>query len=311
MSSVVIDQSECLNCGTALHGAYCAACGQKATPPNPTFHDFFHELTHELLHVDGRLFRSLRLLFTRPGFLTREHCEGRRASYAAPMRLYLTFSLIYFVLAVYSPIEMTARTDAKRGRVLHTGGFDVSGDILEGQSDEEVAQWIHTLEHEWGPRVMFLMVPTFALLTMVAVRRPRRHFPQHLYFALHAHAAWFGILAVAEAARFARVPGVSEAASIATVGAVLIYTTVAVRTVYDKSWVRAALQAAMTLAGYAVLLIFVTVILFVSLYVVDKRKKAGSEARLECPATVDQCASAAASGLCFPNRPFQPSSNSV
>jgi hypothetical protein len=92
MSSVVIDQSNCLNCRAPLAGAFCATCGQKASAPNPTFHDFLHELFHELLHLDGRLFQSIRWLFTRPGFLTREHIEGRRASYAAPMRLYLTFT---------------------------------------------------------------------------------------------------------------------------------------------------------------------------------------------------------------------------
>ena len=89
MSSVVIDQTDCLNCGTPLHGTFCGSCGQRVSAPNPTLHDFLHELSHELLHVDGRLFQSIKLLFTRPGWLTREHCEGRRARYAAPMRLYL------------------------------------------------------------------------------------------------------------------------------------------------------------------------------------------------------------------------------
>src|SRR5690242_8397814 len=99
MSSAVIDQSECLNCGTELHGDFCAACGQKATHANPTFHDLLHEFTHELLHIDGRLWTSLRLLFTRPGFLTREYVAGRRAPYVPPLRLYLICSVAYFALA--------------------------------------------------------------------------------------------------------------------------------------------------------------------------------------------------------------------
>jgi hypothetical protein len=312
MSSVVIDQSECLNCGTALHGAFCAVCGQKAAAPDPTFHDFFHELTHELLHLDGRLWRSVIDLFGRPGFLTKEHCAGRRTRYVAPLRLYLTFSLVFFVIAVYAPLEMSVRMDPKRGRVLHTGGIDLSGDVFEGRSDQELAEWVHRVQHEWMPRIMFVMVPMFAVLTARATRRLHRHFPRHLYFALHSHAAWFGFLSVAEVARFARLPAVSTGTSYAALAAILIYTAVAVRTVYGKSWVRSALQALVTLFGYAAMLIAVTVGLFLAVYFKDLRqKKAGPEARLESPATVDQCASAAASGLCFPNRPFQPSSNSV
>jgi hypothetical protein len=45
---------------------------------------------------------------------------------------------------------------------------------------------------------MFLLVPVFAWLVGVAWRRRGRHYPQHLYFALHVHAAWFAVAALAE-----------------------------------------------------------------------------------------------------------------
>ncbi len=88
MSSVATDLNECLNCQAPMHGPFCARCGQKRTHPDPTFHDLLHDLTHELLHIDGRLWTSLRLLFTRPGFLTREHIAAA-VRYAA-LRLYLS-----------------------------------------------------------------------------------------------------------------------------------------------------------------------------------------------------------------------------
>jgi hypothetical protein len=45
-----------------LEGAFCAQCGQKVTPLNPSLHDFLHDLVHEFLHFDGKIFRSVRLL---------------------------------------------------------------------------------------------------------------------------------------------------------------------------------------------------------------------------------------------------------
>ena len=36
MSTVLIDQTDCLNCGTPLLGAFCGSCGQKVGAPNTT-----------------------------------------------------------------------------------------------------------------------------------------------------------------------------------------------------------------------------------------------------------------------------------
>src|SRR5688500_699872 len=97
-STVRASTGACLNCGAQRPGQFCAACGQKALPLAPTFGYFVHELTHEVLNVDGKIFRSLRLLLTRPGFLTREIFRGRRASYVSPLRLYLLASVLSFAL---------------------------------------------------------------------------------------------------------------------------------------------------------------------------------------------------------------------
>ncbi len=91
----------CPNCGNRRVGRYCSICGQKASPLAPTLGYFMHELTHEVLHVDGKIFRSLRLLLTRPGFLTREIFAGRRASYISPIRLYLTPSILAYALGAF------------------------------------------------------------------------------------------------------------------------------------------------------------------------------------------------------------------
>jgi hypothetical protein len=40
-----------------LDGAFCAQCGQKAAPLNPSLGEFLHELFHELAHVDGKIFQ--------------------------------------------------------------------------------------------------------------------------------------------------------------------------------------------------------------------------------------------------------------
>jgi uncharacterized SAM-binding protein YcdF (DUF218 family) len=80
MGDHVLESTACYNCGAMLSGAYCGTCGQKAMPLNPGVHEFLHELTHELLHVDGKIFRSVKKLLVAPGFLTAEHFQPQIAS---------------------------------------------------------------------------------------------------------------------------------------------------------------------------------------------------------------------------------------
>jgi Protein of unknown function (DUF3667) len=60
-----------------------------------------HDLPHDVWHVDGKLKRTLRALFVRPGFLPAEYTAGRRVAYIAPLRLELAQWLAP-TLALYS-----------------------------------------------------------------------------------------------------------------------------------------------------------------------------------------------------------------
>jgi hypothetical protein len=61
----------CVSCDAPLSGPYCSRCGERTLEPQAlTFRHFVvHTVAHELLNVDGTLWRTLRLLFVRPGRL--------------------------------------------------------------------------------------------------------------------------------------------------------------------------------------------------------------------------------------------------
>lgn len=172
--------STCANCSAKLYGLWCSKCGQKWAPIDPTWHDVLHEAMHEFLHLDGKIFLTIRKLFLRPGELTAEFLQGRRATYIAPLRLYLTFSLIYFLLSAIVP-----NPDPVRPPNL----------AQQSISNTSEAQGImaHTLTKAF-PKVAFAMVPVFAWLLMLSYWNRRCHYPQYMYFSLHLHAALFGFL---------------------------------------------------------------------------------------------------------------------
>jgi uncharacterized protein DUF3667 len=190
----------CDNCGAPLVGPFCASCGQKAHALNPTLRDVAHDLTHELLHVDGRIFATLRRLLFSPGYLTLEYFRGRRARWISPLRLYLTFSVLSFAFGVL-PGSSELRLNVTKDDLGEINRTEINAaDRPPGfSSPEELAETVREALKHWAPRVMFVLVPLFAALVGVAFRRTSSHYPHHLYFALHVHAAWFAAAAVVAA----------------------------------------------------------------------------------------------------------------
>ena len=92
---------ECANCGTHLQGAYCHACGQKGHLHNKLWH-LAHELVEGIAHFDGRLWRTLPLLAFRPGRLSREWIEGRRARYVSPLHVFLFAIFLLFIIPTFT-----------------------------------------------------------------------------------------------------------------------------------------------------------------------------------------------------------------
>lgn len=95
---------DCLNCGSALRLAdgriahYCPDCGQESDPRPPTVVELVRQLVSHYASAEGRLWPTFVALISKPGFLTAEYLAGRRRRYIVPTRLYLTLSILFFVL---------------------------------------------------------------------------------------------------------------------------------------------------------------------------------------------------------------------
>jgi len=98
-----IEGPDCLNCGTRLRGQYCGECGQRARNRLISLWQLLSEAFGDLLEFDSRLWRTLIPLLIRPGQLTRDYLEGRRARFMPPFRTYLVLSVIFFVVAFFDP----------------------------------------------------------------------------------------------------------------------------------------------------------------------------------------------------------------
>ncbi|MEO1015046.1 MAG: DUF3667 domain-containing protein [Pseudomonadota bacterium] len=105
----------CQNCGTVLAGEYCHVCGQKAEEPRRAVLGLVQDVFVDTLAIDGKLFRTLWLLLTRPGRLARRYLDGKRVRYSPPFRLYLFASVFFFFTAflILSPDDLSDRTQTR------------------------------------------------------------------------------------------------------------------------------------------------------------------------------------------------------
>lgn len=213
--------SSCANCGTRLNGPYCSACGQRHEPHIHSLWHFLSEAAESVTHADSRVWRTLWPLLAKPGFLTREFLDGRRARYLPPFRLYLVLSVVFFLAALIGGGEVTVvtvplsksldesafvpltegkprETREQRANRLCEG---VRAEI-PGQSyiEPHLREGCRKIVMDGGrglaeafyhniPRGLVLLLPLLGLV-MVLMHR-RRFYVEHLLFFLHVHSFAF------------------------------------------------------------------------------------------------------------------------
>ena len=255
-----IDDRRCLNCGEALHGAFCGACGQRSVPANPTVLELAGDAWQELSGYDGRIAATFRGLL-HPGRLTLEYLQGRRARYLSPVRLYLTVSVVYFVVAAAAPNLNPRDASSPPGTsVTGPGGIRIAitgapGQVLTDEDRRAIHEYVE--QSHWlirpmlravetdpegfrarmfatVPRVFFVLLPVFAAIVSLFYRRQR--FPAALVFAVHLHALAFLIFAVAEASKFTRSAPIAGAVGVTVVLTFIIYILMSLRRVFGGGW---------------------------------------------------------------------------
>lgn len=251
----------CTNCAASLTAplpAFCPHCGQETRIRAPTLGEFLQQLGGAYLSTEGALWRTLRLLLTRPGELTRRYLAGQRRHFVLPLRLYLTVSVLV-LLALRLVAQHTFETQpdlqittrATNGSIellwaragLRNGEFfceNLPASVCKRLErrltldpkvlGEEVPALGQRMLSAIGP-AMFLLLPVFALLLKVAYWRRGLRLTEHLVMALHLHAFWFIALAVT----LLPLGGWGGLAWLA----VPVYTWLAMGRVYgDRRWLR-------------------------------------------------------------------------
>jgi hypothetical protein len=133
-------EGSCLNCGTPLVGSHCHACGQRGHQ-HKTLGAFFHDLLHGVLHFEGKIWRTLPMLAWKPGQLTREYIDGRRATYVSPIALFLfTIFLMFAVFSAMGADKALLQSVDVDTQAMTDQAYRASGEKLEAARERLAAE---------------------------------------------------------------------------------------------------------------------------------------------------------------------------
>ncbi len=288
----------CRNCGFSFHGFgarvtpnFCPQCGQDTLPHAPSFFEFAHEFITHYVALEGKLWKTLMLLFFKPAELSQEYRLGRKQRYISPLRLYITASFVFFLVVKVAGLgnifsfdgdeRVALRTQTKQGVVQKEStnapatpnnkvgaNFDCAIDSsfckrlesrinskFTGKSTNETLEFLKSSALTNVPYAMFMLLPMFALLTKILYLNRGFYYGEHVVYALHIHAFTFFAMLV-----FAFLPSwLGKVVSIAILG----YYFVALHRYFGGRWWACLLRYGLIAFTYPLLLVCVATLFFI------------------------------------------------
>lgn len=163
----------CSHCGSDLHGAYCARCGQPVRTGRLTVYGVLGEGLKEFFDLESGLLRTLRDLLLAPDRVIRGYWTGHTRAWVSPGKFY------FLSLAVAQFVAWQS------GALGEFAGGLVSADPEETRSVDAVVAFL-------GDYLVLLAAAGLALPVTLGAALSRRSLAEHVVFAFFA----FGELAV-------------------------------------------------------------------------------------------------------------------
>lgn len=175
----------CKTCGNQFEGKYCNLCGEKLySEKDKTLYHFFEDVIHFLTHLDGTLFNSLKAMFTKPGLLSVDYCNGIRKKYFKPLSLFLILVVIYLLFPLFQGLDMTLFNNMHISEYGHFATQKVTTIMHEKSlSFDQLSNLYHEKSEKVSKFLLIIFIPVMALFFWLFFHKKKKHFFDHLVFS--------------------------------------------------------------------------------------------------------------------------------
>ena len=98
VGQLTADKHECATCHTEYHGNYCPRCGQKSTVGRYSFKTAFLTFLDVWGLGNRGMFRTIRDLLFRPGYMIRDYLSGMQMAYFPPFKMFFLVITLYVLV---------------------------------------------------------------------------------------------------------------------------------------------------------------------------------------------------------------------
>ena len=132
VKKMTAEKHVCATCQTEFHGNFCPRCGQKAVIGRYSFKTAFL-LFLDVWGLGNRgMFRTIRDLLLRPGYMIRDYLNGMQMAYFPPFKMF--FLLIAFLVLVNSGLNIRMMNTINNEKEHVNKSFDES--VKKDQEDK-------------------------------------------------------------------------------------------------------------------------------------------------------------------------------
>lgn len=181
----------CPSCHTETIGQFCSACGEKEiTDQDYSLRHYAREIIAAATLLESKLFRSVWLVLSRPGYLSSEYFRGRRVRYMKPLQLFVFLNVLYYVsITLFYATTFTTPLATQLHMNNYYPGY-ASARVEQKLQKENITY--QALELKYNARtsvlsktLIFLLIPIFALLFYVLFFKKRKYLVEHVVGATH------------------------------------------------------------------------------------------------------------------------------
>jgi len=234
----------CANCTAVLMGAHCHECGQKKIHQNEfALKRFFTQVVGDITDIESsKVFKTLRAMFTKPGLLATEYVAGRRSNYIGPIKLYLTFSALYFLFA------WGALAEIRGGATDRTAKVPMVVNVARKRNVDPavLADKVHQKAEKYATAFRFFSVLISGTFLAAFYFRMKKYYVEHLVFSLYYYSfdffckSAFALLFIVVAALGWKLP---EQVLNLFYPIALAYLLLALKRVYKQKWLITTVKA--------------------------------------------------------------------
>jgi len=134
VAQLTAEKHECATCHTEFHGNYCPRCGQKSTIGRYSFKTAFLTFLDVWGLGNRGMFRTIRDLLLRPGYMIRDYLSGMQMAYFPPFKMF--FLVITLSVLVDSGLNIKM-TNTLNNTFTTTTKVDVSKEPDQALNDND------------------------------------------------------------------------------------------------------------------------------------------------------------------------------